>query len=199
MMFPSELVGIQTFAQETPSHVENNYGNIQSSMSSLHHYNNLLATYPNLQNSLQPVYDFNSQSSCISNNSTSDEGDEFQLSIITERKKRRMISNRESARRSRMRKQKHLDELWLQVVHLRTENHDLLDKLNKVSGDHDRVVQENAGLKKEASDLHQMLTEVQLASTFNGLRDLEEVPCTTAHLRAESSNHCITTSRICFN
>ncbi|WOG88898.1 hypothetical protein DCAR_0208133 [Daucus carota subsp. sativus] len=168
-------------------------------MSTLNYFNNLLANYPNLQNSLLPVYDFNSQSSGFSNNSTSDEGDEFQLSIINERKKRRMISNRESARRSRMRKQKHLDELWSQVVRLRTENHDLLDKLNNVSGDHDRVVQENARLKKEASDLRQMLTELQLASTYSGLRDLEEVPCTTAHLRTGSSNHCVTSSPVCFN
>lgn len=197
-MYPSEFQGIHTFAQETPSHIDNNCGNIQNSMSPYHHFNNLLSNYPNSQNSPQPVYDFNSQSSCISTNSTSDEGDEFQLSILNERKQRRMISNRESARRSRVRKQKHLDELWLQVVRLRTENHDLLAKLNNVSGDHNRVVQENARLKKEASDLRQMLTEVQLASTYNGLRDLEEVPCTTAHLRAESSNYCIS-SQICFN
>ncbi|XP_017234174.1 basic leucine zipper 43 [Daucus carota subsp. sativus] len=199
MMFPSEFAGIQTLAQDTPSHFENNCGIIQSDMSTLNYFNNLLANYPNLQNSLLPVYDFNSQSSGFSNNSTSDEGDEFQLSIINERKKRRMISNRESARRSRMRKQKHLDELWSQVVRLRTENHDLLDKLNNVSGDHDRVVQENARLKKEASDLRQMLTELQLASTYSGLRDLEEVPCTTAHLRTGSSNHCVTSSPVCFN
>ncbi|MCI25532.1 BZIP transcription factor, partial [Trifolium medium] len=67
-----------------------------------------------------------------------------------------MISNRESARRSRMRKQKQLDELWSQVVWLRNENHQLLDKLNNFSETHDRVVQENVQLKEEASELRQM-------------------------------------------
>lgn len=37
-----------------------------------------------------------------------------------------------------MRKQKHLDELWSQVVWLRSENHQLLDKLNDFSERHDR-------------------------------------------------------------
>lgn len=106
-----------------------------------------------------------------------------------------MISNRESARRSRMRKQRHLDELWSQVVRLRTENHSLIDKLNHVSGCHDRALQENARLKEEATNLRQMLTDHQLASTYTALRDLEEVPCTTAHLRVESSNKSTTTSR----
>ncbi|KAB2634048.1 basic leucine zipper 63-like [Pyrus ussuriensis x Pyrus communis] len=60
-----------------------------------------------------PLYNFqfpNSQLQEINNNpqqpssfssSTSDEADEQQLSLINERKQRRMLSNRESARRSR--------------------------------------------------------------------------------------------------
>ncbi|XP_043700822.1 basic leucine zipper 43-like isoform X2 [Telopea speciosissima] len=131
-----------------------------------------------------PVHEFNPQSSCFSNNSTSDEADEQQLSIIDERKQRRMISNRESARRSRMRKQKHLDELWSQVMRLRNENRQLIDKLNHVSECHDQVLQENGRLREEVSDLRQMLNNLQL----------EEIPCNTAHLRAESSNQSITSS-----
>ncbi|KAL8044275.1 hypothetical protein ABFX02_08G036000 [Erythranthe guttata] len=118
--------------------------------------------------------EFNPQ---LSSNSTSDEADEQQLSIINERKQRRMISNRESARRSRMRKQKHLDELWSQVVWLRNENHQLIDKLNHFSERHDRVVQENAQLKEEASDLRQMLTGMQLNSPYPILRELDDDPC----------------------
>ncbi|KAL0450407.1 UNVERIFIED_CONTAM: Basic leucine zipper 43 [Sesamum latifolium] len=123
------------------------------------------------------VQEFNPQSTCFSSNSTSDEADEQQLSIINERKQRRMISNRESARRSRMRKQKHLDELWSQVLWLRNENHQLIDKLNHVSERHDQVLQENAQLKEEASELRQMLTEMQLNSPYPSLRGLDDEPC----------------------
>ncbi|KAH0741843.1 hypothetical protein KY290_034886 [Solanum tuberosum] len=105
-----------------------------------------------------------------------------------------MISNRESARRSRMRKQRQLDELWSQVLRLRTENHNLIDKLNHVSECHDKVLQENSQLKEETSDLRQMLTDLQFNSSFPDLCDLEDVPCTTAHLKAESSNLSITHS-----
>ncbi|XP_051114735.1 basic leucine zipper 43-like [Andrographis paniculata] len=94
--------------------------------------------------------------------STSDEGVDQLLGIINERKQRRMVSNRESARRSRMRKQKQLDELWSQVVYLRNENQRLLDKLNHVSECHDQATQENAQLKEETSELRQMLTDMQL-------------------------------------
>ncbi|CAN6574563.1 unnamed protein product [Malus baccata var. baccata] len=154
-----------------------------------------------------PLYNFqfpNSQLQEINNNpqqpssfssSTSDEADEQQLSLINERKQRRMISNRESARRSRMRKQKHLDELWSQVVWLRNENHQLVDKLNHVSESHDKVLEENAQLKEEASELRQMVNDLQVHSPYNPfLRDLEDVPCNKAYLRTESSNPSITSS-----
>lgn len=129
------------------------------------------------------VREFNPQSTCLSsNNSTSDEAEEQQFSIINERKQRRMISNRESARRSRMRKQRHLDELWSQVVWLRNENHQLIDKLNHASEDQDRVVQENIQLKKETSELRQMITNMQLSSPYSSLiKELHDDPCNDLH------------------
>ncbi|KNA25250.1 hypothetical protein SOVF_008030 [Spinacia oleracea] len=135
----------------------------------------------------------------MSSNSTSDESEEMHHQqgkmMIDDRRQRRMISNRESARRSRMRKQRHLDELWSQVIRLRNENNNLIEKLNHVSESHETILQENVRLKQEASDLRQLINGMQLATTFNGLRDLEDIPCTTAHLRAESnSTHSITTS-----
>ncbi|KAK6128825.1 hypothetical protein DH2020_037461 [Rehmannia glutinosa] len=136
--------------------------------------------FPNHLNQLHitpQVQEFNPNSTSFSSNSTSDEADEQQLSIINERKQRRMISNRESARRSRMRKQKHLDELWSQVVWLRNENHQLIDKLNHVSESHDRALQENAQLKEEALGLRQMLGDMRLNSPYPGLRELDDEPC----------------------
>ncbi|KAK6139373.1 hypothetical protein DH2020_026881 [Rehmannia glutinosa] len=126
-------------------------------------------------NIMPQVQELNHQ--CFNSNSTSDEADEQQLSIINERKQRRMISNRESPRRSRMCKQKHLDELWSHVVWLRNENHQLMDKLNHASKRHDRVLQENAQLKEEDSELRQILTDMQLSSPYPSLRELEDDPC----------------------
>ncbi|EEF47658.1 basic leucine zipper 43 [Ricinus communis] len=195
-MLPGELTGIQYLAPENPIPFSANLGLMQQTSMPTFHYNRLISNFYSNPSFPQPVQDFTQQSSSLSNNSTSDEAEENQLSIIDERKQRRMISNRESARRSRMRKQKHLDELWSQVVRLRTENHNLIDKLNHVSECHDRVLQENARLKEEASDLRQMLTDLQIGSPFtaSALRDLEDVPCNTAHLRAESSNQSISSS-----
>ncbi|PNX94661.1 ocs element-binding factor 1-like protein, partial [Trifolium pratense] len=101
-----------------------------------------------------------------------------------------MISNRESARRSRMRKQKHLDELWSQVLWLRNENHQLIEKLNHVSENHDQVVQENGKLKEEALELRQMIRDMQIHSplipSFSPLDD--------TYLRDDSSNNSISSS-----
>ncbi|KAI9105051.1 hypothetical protein K1719_022767 [Acacia pycnantha] len=112
----------------------------------------------------------------VLSSSTSDEAeDQKQTIMIDERRQRRMISNRESARRSRMRKQRHMDELWSQVVRLRTENNDLIHRLNHVSESHDRVVLENAKLIEEASDLRKMVADLQIGSPFaNALTDFND-------------------------
>ncbi|CAB4295474.1 unnamed protein product [Prunus armeniaca] len=199
-MLPGEIIsGLHYLAPEIPIPDPPHFGIMQNNMSSLH-FNTLFSNLSQAQN-LPAGHEFTQQSSSLSNNSsTSDDAEEHQhLRIIDERKQRRMISNRESARRSRMRKQKHLDELWSQVVRLRNENQSLIDRLNYVSESHDRIVQENTKLKEEASDLRQMLTNLQIGSPYNinatTFRELEaEVPCNTAHLRAESSNQSIAAS-----
>lgn len=193
-MLSGEVAGIHYLLSDNSSMFPTNFSMMQSNMPTLHLTSGFVSNIPPDTQILPAAYEFNQQSSSLSNNSTSDEADEHQLNIIDERKQRRMISNRESARRSRMRKQKHLDELWSQVVRLRNENHNLMDKLNHATDCHDHVLKENIRLKEEASDLRQMLTTLQIGSPYNAFRDLEEVPCNSAHLRAESSSQSITSS-----
>ncbi|KAJ7955430.1 BZIP transcription factor [Quillaja saponaria] len=55
------------------------------------------------------------------------EGD--QKHVMDQRKRKRMVSNRESARRSRIRKQNHLDDLISQVGQLKKENNEILSSM----------------------------------------------------------------------
>ncbi|KAJ1413986.1 Basic-leucine zipper domain [Sesbania bispinosa] len=189
-----EVTGLNYMLPSNPPPYPANYNMIQNNIPTFQFQRFCNQLY-GFQNPPPPqVPDFSPQSSCISSNSTSDEADEQQLCLINERKHRRMISNRESARRSRMRKQKHLDELWSQVVWLRNENHQLIDKLNHVSESHDQVLQENAQLKEEASELRQMLRDMQIHSPCPSFSPLENVPCSSAYLRSDSSNQSISSS-----
>ncbi|KAL4354488.1 hypothetical protein GQ457_06G044070 [Hibiscus cannabinus] len=102
-------------------------------------------------------------------NSGSDEPNQPDPSVIDERKRRRMISNRESARRSRMRKQKHLENLRNQVNRLRVENRELTNRLrsvmyhcHRVTTDNDRLRSEHSILRRKLLDMHQILMLKQL-------------------------------------
>ncbi|KAL2927155.1 Basic leucine zipper 43 [Bienertia sinuspersici] len=61
-----------------------------------------------------------------------------------------MISNRESARRSRLRKRKQLENLQSQVLQLLAANHQLAEKLNLVMESNYEILQENSRLREEA-------------------------------------------------
>eukprot|EP00262_Sarcandra_glabra_P010567 TRINITY_DN25870_c0_g1_i1.p1 TRINITY_DN25870_c0_g1~~TRINITY_DN25870_c0_g1_i1.p1 ORF type:complete len:153 (+),score=35.97 TRINITY_DN25870_c0_g1_i1:818-1276(+) len=83
--------------------------------------------------------------------------------VMDQRKKKRMLSNRESARRSRMRKQKHLDDLIAQVGQLRKENNQILTSLNLATQQYLNVEAENTVLNAQMNELRtrlQSLTEI---------------------------------------
>ncbi|KAH6796793.1 hypothetical protein C2S52_021347 [Perilla frutescens var. hirtella] len=82
-------------------------------------------------------------------------------SVVDERKFRRMISNRESARRSRMRKQKHLENLRNQLNRLRIDNRELLNRVTAAVQTEQLIRWENERLRSEAVVLRQRLWNVR--------------------------------------
>ncbi|KAF8005771.1 hypothetical protein BT93_K0144 [Corymbia citriodora subsp. variegata] len=103
--------------------------------------------------------------------------------VIHEKRLRRMISNRESARRSRLRKKKQIEELQLQVDQLRGANNNLSEKLISLLESNHQILQENVQLKEKVSSLQVMMTDL-----LTPFRNVEEVAC---FLKSESSNRSV--------
>ncbi|XP_010275578.2 PREDICTED: bZIP transcription factor 11-like [Nelumbo nucifera] len=76
---------------------------------------------------------------------------------MDQRKQKRMLSNRESARRSRMRKQKHLDDLMAQVAQLRKENNQILTSINITTQHYLAIEAENSILRAQMGELNHRL------------------------------------------
>ncbi|KAF7829633.1 uncharacterized protein G2W53_011966 [Senna tora] len=85
-------------------------------------------------------------------------GSEEDLQVLMDqRKRKRMQSNRESAKRSRMRKQKHLDDLMAQVNELRKENSEILSSISITTQRFLNVESENSILRARMVELSHRL------------------------------------------
>uniref|UniRef100_A0A0C9S879 TSA: Wollemia nobilis Ref_Wollemi_Transcript_5460_974 transcribed RNA sequence n=2 Tax=Wollemia nobilis TaxID=56998 RepID=A0A0C9S879_9CONI len=114
--------------------------------------------------------------SCFPTHSGSDEEQQQQqkknnnnYSTIDERKQKRMLSNRESARRSRMRKQQHLDGLRAQIVQLRGENNHIHNQFNFAQQRYLQLEEENRTLRSYAFELHQKFQALGMAMEQAGV------------------------------
>ena len=97
-------------------------------------------------------------SSGNSSTPTQNSGSEGDLQVLMDqRKRKRMQSNRESARRSRMRKQKHLDDLMGQVTQLSKDNNQILTSINITNQHLMNVEAENSILRAQVVELSQRL------------------------------------------
>ncbi|KAA8546001.1 hypothetical protein F0562_020548 [Nyssa sinensis] len=108
--------------------------------------------------------------------------------LMDQRKRKRMLSNRESARRSRMRKQKHLDDLMAQVAQLRKENNQIITSMNVTTQHYLNIESENAIMRAQVTELSsrlQYLNEIiNFLNAGNGGFATEE-PCTLAEPTAD--------------
>ncbi|CAI9771348.1 unnamed protein product [Fraxinus pennsylvanica] len=87
---------------------------------------------------------------------------------IEERKRRRMISNRESARRSRWRKKTHLMNLENEANSVKIENRKLKIRLCRLTNEYHFVQRDTNLLTLECIDLQQRLARLcQILQPFN--------------------------------
>ncbi|CAL9781081.1 unnamed protein product [Musa acuminata subsp. burmannicoides] len=110
---------------------------------------------------------------------SSSEGDSQPTS--DERKRKRMLSNRESARRSRMRKQQHLDDLINQAEQLKNQNSQIDVQINLATQQYVKVESENAILRAQLSELTERLHSINSVLRFieevSGMAmDIPEIP-----------------------
>ncbi|KAI3804946.1 hypothetical protein L1987_26854 [Smallanthus sonchifolius] len=92
--------------------------------------------------------------------------DEDLQQLMDQRKRKRMVSNRESARRSRMRKQKHLDDLMTQLSQLREENNRVMANVGITMQHYRNVEAENSVLRAQVVELSHRLESLNQIESF---------------------------------
>jgi bZIP transcription factor len=154
-MHPGEVASIAYFSNNTPLS-----------------FNSHCHVPQNFTHLFDPLFGFSFPTGGFSNCSTFFQEGTHNLqrdaSIVEERRRRRMISNRESARRSRMRKQGQLTELRSQVLHLRSRNMELLEELNKKMRNYNEIMHENSHLRAKQSELSRKLEMLKERSNCDG-------------------------------
>ena len=104
-----------------------------------------------------------------------------QIAVIDDKKRKRMISNRESAKRSRMKKQQRLDELIAQVSQLQNENSQIMQRVNATTHLYATYASDNNVLKAQVVELTNRLRSLNevlyIAEEVSGLAmDIPEIP-----------------------
>ncbi|CAL9048898.1 ocs element-binding factor 1-like [Musa acuminata AAA Group] len=118
------------------------------------------------------------------------------LLAVNERTQKRKLSNRESARRSRTRKQQHLLELMSDETRLKLENGQILERVERLAQGHQWLESENAVLRAEVAELAESLRSLEsvlcYSEEFDGVATLAVEP--SDHLLRRWQPACVTAS-----
>lgn len=114
--------------------------------------------------------------------SSGSDGD-LRYATFDEKKRKRMISNRESARRSRMKKQQHVDKLIAEMSQLQGQNKVVTQKINEATDVFVGVASENNVLRAQLSELtdrlHSLNSVLHIVEEVSGIAmDIPQVPDT---------------------
>ncbi|KAL0748183.1 hypothetical protein Bca101_030185 [Brassica carinata] len=107
---------------------------------------------------------------------------------VDERKRKRTISNRESAKRSRLRKKRRFEDLTEEVNRLKSKNQELVNQLANVLSCGNAISKENNRLKTESVCL-----EFRLLELYRFLVAMQS-PISTNHHGTSSLLVCLTAS-----
>ncbi|CAL1360899.1 unnamed protein product [Linum trigynum] len=126
--------------------------------------------------------------------------DDLNLVLMDERKRKRKLSNRESARRSRMRKQNHLDELSAQVAQLTKDNAEIVASVNLKTQLFLGAEAENSVLRAQAAELSHRLDSLnEIVNYVDSLRYAAvPAPTTTAAGGATGATTALEAADDCF-
>ncbi|CAL9247002.1 unnamed protein product [Arabidopsis halleri] len=110
--------------------------------------------------------------------SAHDYGSNTGFESTDERKKKRKLSNRESAKRSREKKQKHLEEMSMQLNQLKTQNQELTNQLRYVLYHYQQTKMENDRLRMEHRILQDKLLNIRQVLMFRQI-ERSSLNCST--------------------
>ncbi|CAL9245037.1 unnamed protein product [Arabidopsis halleri] len=120
--------------------------------------------------------------------------------VVDERRKKRKLSNRKSAQRSRIKKQKHLEDVRIELNKLEIENGELENRLRYVVYHCQREKMENDSLRLEHRVLHEKLLnlrqalvmrQIQQSSTCASWSCINSTVVTVQHNPSMIRNHVI--------
>ncbi|XP_052191015.1 bZIP transcription factor 44-like [Diospyros lotus] len=93
------------------------------------------------------------------------EGDD-QYAMVDEKKRKRKISNRESARRSRMRREQHIKDLNREIAFLGKRNNEIVQKISYLKRTSITVELENQMLKEQHDKLAKRLESLEIVCSY---------------------------------
>ncbi|WOG83862.1 hypothetical protein DCAR_0103040 [Daucus carota subsp. sativus] len=119
----------------------------------------------------------------VQNQVSSGSDGDLRYAAFDEKKRKRMISNRESARRSRMKKQQHVDKLIAEMSELQSQNKVVMQKINEATDRFVGVSSENNVLRAQLSELTDRLyslnSVLHMVEEVSGLAmDIPQLPDT---------------------